>query len=77
MSHNNTVFSQILQFIPRHEFETLANRHHSGISLCKASRWSQFVAMAISQLLGRSSLRDMVYQLFPISLLNHSTHLPG
>ena len=30
MSHNNTVFSQILKFIPRHEFETLADRHPSG-----------------------------------------------
>jgi len=63
MSHNNTVFSQILQFIPRHEFETLANRYHSGISLRRASRWSQFVAMAMAQLSGRSSLRDVVVNL--------------
>ncbi|HED12100.1 MAG TPA: DUF4372 domain-containing protein [Gammaproteobacteria bacterium] len=46
MAHDNTVFSQLLKFIPRHEFETLANRHHSGRSFYTASRWSQFVAMA-------------------------------
>lgn len=60
MAHQNTVFSQLLKFIPRHEFETLANRHHSGRSFRTASRWSQFVTMAIAQLAGRNSLRDIV-----------------
>ena len=60
MSHHNTVFSQLLKFIPRHEFETLANRHHSGRSFRTASRWSQFVTMAMAQMAGRNSLRDIV-----------------
>ncbi len=60
MAHHNTVFSQLLKFIPRHEFETLANRHHSGRSFRTASRWSQFVTMAMAQLAGRNSLRDIV-----------------
>ena len=60
MAHCNTVFNQILKFIPRHEFETLANQHHSGRSFRTASRWSQFVSLAMAQLSGRSSLRDMV-----------------
>ncbi len=30
MAHCNTILSQILKFVPRHEFEFLANRHHSG-----------------------------------------------
>ena len=60
MAHHNTVFSQLLKFIPRHEFEALANRHHSGRSFRTASRWSQFVTMAMAQLSGRSSLRDIV-----------------
>ena len=60
MAHQNTVFSQLLKFIPRHEFETLAIRHHSGRSFRTASRWSQFVTMAIAQLAGRNSLRDIV-----------------
>ncbi|MES9812587.1 MAG: DUF4372 domain-containing protein, partial [Candidatus Thiodiazotropha sp.] len=29
-SHHNTVFSQLLKLIPRHEFETLAKQHHTG-----------------------------------------------
>ncbi|MBC8550017.1 MAG: IS4 family transposase [Candidatus Brocadiales bacterium] len=60
MAHHNTVFSQLLKLIPRHEFETLAKQHHSGRSFRKASRWSQFVTMAMGQLAGRDSLRDII-----------------
>ena len=60
MAHHNTVFSQLLKFIPRHEFETLAKQHHSGRSFRTASRWSQFVTMAMAQLSGRNSLRDII-----------------
>jgi len=60
MAHYNTVFSQLLKLIPRHEFEALAKQHHSGRSFRKASRWSQFVTMAMGQLSGRNSLRDRV-----------------
>ncbi len=60
MAHCNTILSQILKLVPRHEFEVLANRHHCGRSFRTASRWSQFVTMAMAQLAGRSSLRDIV-----------------
>ncbi len=60
MAHCNTIFSQILKLVPRHEFETLANQHHSGRSFRTASRWSQFVTLAMAQLSGRNSLRDIV-----------------
>ncbi len=60
MAHCNTIFSQILNFVPRHEFETLAIEHHTGRSFRTASRWSQFVSLAMAQLSGRNSLRDIV-----------------
>ena len=60
MAHCNTIFSQILKLVPRHEFETMAKQHHSGRSFRTASRWSQFVTLAMGQLAGRSSLRDIV-----------------
>jgi putative transposase len=60
LSHHNTVFSQLLKLIPRHEFESLAKQHHTGRSFRTASRWSQFVSMAMAQLSGRNSLRDIV-----------------
>lgn len=60
MAHHNTVLSQILKLVPRHEFETLAKQHHSGRSFRTASRWSQFVSVSMGQLSGRLSLRDIV-----------------
>ena len=60
MAHYNTVFSQLLKLVPRHEFEALAYEHHKGRQLRKMTRWSQFVAMTHAQLCGRASLRDVV-----------------
>jgi Transposase DDE domain/Domain of unknown function (DUF4372) len=59
MAHNNTVFSQLLKLIPRHEFESLSKTHHEGGQLRKTSRWSQFVSLCLGQLAGRYSLRDI------------------
>ena len=63
MAHNSTVLAKFLKLVPRHEFEALAKRHHKGRRLCSMTRWSQFVAMAVAQLAGRSSLRDIVSNL--------------
>lgn len=60
MAHCNTILSQILKLVPRHEFESLAKLHHSGRAFRKASRWSQFVSLTMAQLSGRNSLRDIV-----------------
>ena len=63
MAHHNTVFSQILKLVPRHEFESLARTHHQGRKLRKMTRWSQFVSLGLAQLAGRASLRDVVSNL--------------
>lgn len=59
MAHHNTVFSQLLNHVPRHEFEKLANQHDGRRRSDALSRWSQFVAMATAHLTGRNSLRDI------------------
>ena len=59
MSHHNTVFSQILKLIPRHEFSNLSKKHDGSRRSDAMSRWTQFIAMASAQLTGRSSLRDI------------------
>lgn len=59
MSHSNTAFHQLLKPLPRHEFEAEAKKHHVGQKLRSATRWDQFVGMAMSQLSGRQSLRDI------------------
>lgn len=60
MAHCNTILSQILKLVPRHEFDTLAKHHHSGRRFRTASRWSQFASLTMAQLSGRNSLRDIV-----------------
>ncbi|HID67209.1 MAG TPA: IS4 family transposase, partial [Roseibacterium sp.] len=55
--------SQLLQFLSRHEFESLAKKHHHGRKLRSMSRWSQFLALATAQLTGRCSLRDITANL--------------
>lgn len=60
MSHCNTILNQILKIIPRHEFESLAVKNHSGRKFRTTNRWSQFTAIVLAQLSGRQSLRDIV-----------------
>jgi hypothetical protein len=44
LGHHNTVFSQLLKLIPRHEFETLAKQHHTG-----RSSWSTALMVCYQQ----------------------------
>lgn len=60
MAHCSTVLSQIVRIFPRHEFQSLANKHHVGQKFRSFSRWTQFVALLTAQLTSRSSLRDVV-----------------
>lgn len=59
MAHANTVFSQLLKLVSRHEFQSLSKQHHEGQALRKISRWDQFVSLLMAQLSGRQSLRDI------------------
>ena len=59
MSHHNTIFSQILKLVPRHEFNMLAKKHDGSRRSDAMNRWTQFVAMSTAQLVGRASLRDI------------------
>ena len=59
MSHSNTAFHQLLKPLSRHEFEAEAKKHHVGQKLRSATRWDQFVGMAMSQLSDRQSPRDI------------------
>ena len=59
MAYNNSVLSQLLKLLPRHEFERQANRVDGKRRSDALSRWSQFVALTIGQLGSRRSLRDI------------------
>jgi FOG: Transposase and inactivated derivatives len=59
MSHHNTVLSQLLRLVPRHEFDTLGRQYDGKRRSDALPRWSQFVALATGHLGERKSLRDI------------------
>lgn len=63
MAHHNTVFHQMLKFIPRHEFSKLEKQHGTGRKARSFTRWNQFVHLMFMQLTFRASLRDNIESL--------------
>ena len=50
MSHHNTILSQMLKLIPRHEFDSVSQQHDGKRRMGALSRWSQFVAIFTCQI---------------------------
>ena len=83
MAHNATVFRQLLDLLPRHEFDAEARQHQEGQRLLVMSRCAQFVALGPGQLGGLQSLRDIVgnlstvIQISPTCGHRNFPHPPG
>ena len=63
MNQQQTVFSQIVQFISCDDFYTCVRRYDGNKGSRRLSCWEQFLAMAFAQLTYRESLRptlDMI-----------------
>jgi len=60
MKHRNTVFHQLLKFLPRHRFQDAVDRHQGDHRARNLSCWDQLLALLFCQLSGRKSLRDLV-----------------
>lgn len=59
MNNERTVFSQILDFIPKHRFRTCVNRYNGNYNVKSFSCFDQYLTMAFAQLTYRESLRDI------------------
>ena len=59
MSNQRTVFSQILDFIPKHQFRASVNRYNGNYRIKSFSCFDQYLTMAFAQLTYRESLRDI------------------
>src|SRR3954465_9045594 len=59
MNAGQTVFSQLLDFIPKYEFQLCVERYHGNRYVKDFSCWDQFLCMAFAQLTFRESLRDI------------------
>lgn len=54
-----TVFEQLLNYIPRREFEGSVRRHEADRSTRRLSSWTWFGALLFGQITGRDSLRSL------------------
>ena len=59
MYSGRTVFSQLLDFMPRHEFNKCIQRYQGNYKVRHFSCFDQFLCMAFAQLTFRESLRDI------------------
>jgi hypothetical protein len=59
MHLGRTVFSQLMDFIPRQEFRQIVKRHKGEHRVRRFSCWDQFLSMSFAQLTYRESLRDI------------------
>jgi len=59
MNTSPTVFSQLIDFLPLHEFRKCVRRYRGGYKVKTFSCFDQFLALAFAQLTYRESLRDI------------------
>ena len=56
---SQTAFSQLIDFLPRYEFNKCVERYEGNHKVHDFSCWKQFLCMAFAQLTYRESLRDI------------------
>ena len=59
MNKGQTVFSQIMDIVPRYEFNKCVERYKGNHRVKSFTCWNQFLSMAFAQLTYRESLRDI------------------
>jgi len=59
MYSGKLIFSQIMDYLPMHEFRRCVNRYRGNYQVKSFSCWNQYLCMAFAQLTYRESLRDI------------------
>jgi hypothetical protein len=59
MNTGQTVFAQLMEFIPIYQFQLCVDRYHGHRYVKDFSCWDQFLCLAFAQLTARTSLRDI------------------
>jgi len=59
MNTGQTVFAQLMEFLPRYQFQVCVDRYQGHRYVKDFSCWDQFLCLACAQLTERSSLRDI------------------
>jgi len=59
MNEGQTVFSQIMNHLPKHSFRKCVNKYNGNYKVRTFNCWEQFLVMSFAQLTYRESLRDI------------------
>ena len=59
MNTGKTIFAQLMDFLPAHEFRKCVERYRGNHKVQSFSCWDQFLCLAFAQLTYRESLRDI------------------
>lgn len=59
MYHSNTLFGQLLSFLPKNRFNQFVGQHEADRYFKKMTSWSQFVILIYAQATGKDSLREI------------------
>jgi hypothetical protein len=62
MYQGQTVFSQLMEFLPRHTFRQCVSRYQGNYCMRCFSCYDQFLCMAFAQLTSRESLHTVPWQ---------------
>lgn len=73
MHTGKTIFSQVMDFLPLHEFRKCVKRYQGDYKVKSFSCMDQFLCMAFAQLTYRESLRDI--ESCPRSMQNKLYHM--
>jgi len=73
MAYNKTIFRQMLNIIPRLDFEKIVNKYNGNHRVRTLTCWDQYVHLIFGQFGSRHSLRDIIHS--SNSQLNKLYHL--
>ncbi len=59
MNSGRTIFSQLMDFVPMHEFRQCVKRYNGNYKIKSFTCWDQYLCMAFAQLTYREGLRDI------------------
>src|ERR1017187_9850037 len=59
MNQGKTVFAQLMELLPKYEFDKCVSRYQGHYKVHHFSCWEQFLVMSFAQMTYRESLRDI------------------
>lgn len=59
MHYTNTIFNQLLNFLPKDKFRQFVGQHQADRYVKKLTTWNQFTALLYAQATGKDSLREI------------------